>query len=155
MIACFYLVSNTLHDVIKAYVKKKKGKCIVHVLPMDVQLDCDNRTMVQPDVQVICDRNKLRKRSVYGAPDFVAEVLSPSTRKKDISIKLRKYENAGVKEYWIVDPDKKRAHAYEFAKEELPVMYTFEDKVPVSIFEGECKVDFAEIYDYVKFLYEE
>ena len=149
------LIAMEIYDVIKAYIKKKKGECIVHASPMDVQLDCDNRTMVQPDVQVICDRNKLRKRSVYGAPDFVAEVLSPSTRKKDISIKLYKYENAGVSEYWIVDPDKKRVHVYQFEKEELPVMYTFEDKIPVGIFGDECVVDFAEVYDYVRFLYEE
>ena len=145
------LITLEIYDVIKAYIKKKKGKCIVHAAPMDVQLDCDNRTMVQPDIQVICDRDKLRKRSVYGAPDFVVEVMSPSTRKKDVNIKLRKYEQAGVREYWIVDPDKKRVHVYEFEKEGAPIRYSFDNKIPVGIFGEECIVNFAEIYDYVKF----
>lgn len=149
------IITNRINIRIDAYVQKKKGKCIVVISPIDVQLDCDDRTMVQPDVLIICDRNKIKKRVVYGAPDLVVEVLSPSTRIKDISIKMKKYHNAGVREYWIVDPDKKRVYVYEFEKEELPAVYTFEDKVPVGIFEGECEVDFAEIYEYVRFLYED
>lgn len=121
---------------------------------MDVQLDCDDKTIVQPDVLLVCDRNKLKNGRVFGVPDLVVEVLSPSTRKKDILIKYGKYLNAGVKEYWIVDPAKKRICVYEFEKDDFPVMYTFDDKVPVGIFEGECEVDFAEIYEYTGFLYE-
>lgn len=139
---------------IDKYIQEKKGPCIVHALPMDVQLDRDNKTMIQPDVLVLCDRGKIRKRSLYGAPDFVVEVLSPSTKKKDITIKLRKYKNAGVREYWIVDPDKKVVYVYEFGECDFPIIYTFDDKIPVGIFGGECEVDFAEIYEYVEFLYE-
>lgn len=149
------LIATRISVKIDAHIQKKKGECIVLAMPMDVQLDRDERTMVQPDVLVLCDRDKIRKRSLYGEPDFVVEILSPSTRKKDISIKLRKYKNAGVREYWIVDPDKKIIYVYEFAKCEFPVMYTFEDKVPVGILGGECEVDFAEIYRYVEFLYEQ
>lgn len=148
-------IAGQIYSAFDVYIKKKKGKCIPGIAPIDVQLDRDNRTMVQPDVLIICDRNKIKKRVVYGAPDLVVEVLSPSTRIKDISIKMKKYHNAGVREYWIVDPDKKRVYVYEFEKEELPAVYTFEDKVPVGIFEGECEVDFAEIYEYVRFLYED
>jgi Uma2 family endonuclease len=76
----------------------------------------------------------------------VVEVLSTSTRKKDTSIKLALYQRAGVREYWIVDPKQRRIYVYGFEKGELPVIYTFENKVPVGIFDGAIEVDFTEIY---------
>ena len=111
--------------------------------------------MIQPDVLVVCDRNKLKNGRLFGAPDFVVEILSPSSRKKDSYIKLVKYSNADVREYWLVDPDKKRVVVYDFANDELAKGYTFKEKVPVSIFNGHCEVDFAEINEYIRFLYEE
>ena len=134
------------------YVATNKGKCKIFSAPSDVQLDCDNRTMVQPDVFIICDRNKLNKKVLYGAPDLAVEIISPSTRKKDIITKTHKYRNAGVLEYWIVDPMKKQVRVYEFEKDNSTALYTFDDKVPVGIWGGECMVDFKEIYDYIKFL---
>lgn len=137
------------------YIRKKKGKCITITSPIDVQLDCDNRTMVQPDVVIVCDRNKFKKGRIFGAPDLVVEVLSESTRKKDIFIKGHKYWNAGVREYWLVDPVKKRVQVQRYEENDFPVLYTFEQKVPVGIWNGECEVDFAEIYEYIRFLYED
>lgn len=148
------LLSAEIWEQLKSYIRKKRGHCIPFMAPADVQLDCDDKTMVQPDVFVVCDRDKIINRCTFGAPEFVVEVLSPATRKKDISIKLRKYIGAGVLEYWIVDPDKKAVVVYDFAHDELPVIYGFNVKVPVGIFEGECKVDFAEIYEYISFLYD-
>lgn len=69
-------------------------------------------------------------------------------------MKLEKYMNAGVREYWMVDPEKKKVIVYDFGHEEYPMLYGFDAKIPVGIFEGECEVDFAEIYDYIRFLYE-
>ena len=138
------------------YIKKKGGKCIALGAAIDTQLDCDKRTMVLPDVMVMCDRDKLRKNKLFGAPDFVAEVLSPSTKQKDRGIKLNKYMAAGVREYWIVDPDKKHITVYTPSEEwdyEIE-MYTFEMKVPVAIFNNECVIDFYEIYEYIEFMYE-
>lgn len=137
------------------YVRQNKGKCMPLVSPVDVQLDCDDRTMVQPDVLVICDRDKMKRRVVYGAPDFIVEILSPSTRRKDMNLKMAKYSEAGVREYWMVDPDKKKVVVYNLEHEEFPVIYTFEDEVPVGIFEGKCRIDFADIYENMRFLYEE
>ena len=54
------------------------------IAPIDVQLDCDDKTMIQPDIYIVCDRDKIKDFGIYGAPDFVLEVLSPSTRKKDM-----------------------------------------------------------------------
>ena len=69
-------------------------------------------------------------------------------------VKLGKYESAGVREYWIVDPKKKRVLVYDFEHTDFPALYTFTDQIPVVIFDGECRVDFASIYEYVRFLYE-
>lgn len=137
-----------------AYVTSKKGACLPIVSPVDVQLDCDDKTMVQPDVIIVCDRNKVIGHCVYGAPDFIVEILSPSTRRKDMVIKLNKYMNAGVKEYWMIDPKKKSVLVYDFANDNYPMIYGFDAKVPVNLWNGDCEIDFQEIYDYVRFLYE-
>ena len=120
----------------------------------DVQLDCDEKTMVEPDVLIVCDRDKIINRCVYGAPDFIIEILSKSTKKKDSVIKLNKYLNAGVREYWMIDPMKKKVIVYDFDHDEYPVIYGFDGKVPVGIWNGDLAIDFAEVYDHVKFLYE-
>ena len=144
-------ISVRLH----AFISQKKGACMVFSAPVDVQLDCDEKTMVQPDVLVVCDREKIVPTHVYGAPDLIMEILSPATRKIDMNIKHSKYAAAGVREYWLIDPDKKKIVVYDLENEELPVVYGFENRVPVGIFQGECEIDFSEIYESVKFLYQE
>lgn len=131
--------------IFKDYITKKQGRCEVLVSPIDVQLNCDDKTIVQPDVLILCDESKINKRCIFGAPDLVVEILSPSTKKKDMSIKLAKYIEAGVREYWIVDPDKKKVIVYDWEQEEILKVYGFESKVPVGIFESKCEVDFAKI----------
>lgn len=147
-------LAGRIFSILDVFVLSKKGKCIPFVSPIDVQLDCDDKTMVQPDVMVVCDRDKIRNRCLYGAPDFVVEILSPSTSKKDSTIKLNKYKAAGVREYWMVDPDKKKVVVYDWSKSEMPTVYGFDAKVPVGIFRGECEIDFPEIYEQITFLYE-
>ncbi len=143
-----------IHSILDGFILSRKGTCIPFASPVDVQLDCDDKTMVQPDVIVLCDRDKAINHCVYGAPDFVVEVLSPSTSKRDTAIKLKKYKAAGVREYWMVDPDKKKVVVYDWSKSELPTIYGFDTKVPVGIFHGDCEIDFAEIYQEIAFLYE-
>lgn len=147
------IIGFELCKVIRDYIQKKKGNCIPIVSPVSVQLDCDDKTILEPDVVVVCDRDKFKNGIIFGAPDFVVEVLSPSTRKKDLTIKHFKYMNAGVREYWIIDPVKKNIVVYDFKTLDLPEIYTFEHKVPVKIFNGECLVDFKEIFEYIEFLY--
>jgi Uma2 family endonuclease len=147
------LISGEIYMRFSEYIRKNKGGCIAAYAPLDVQLDRDDRTMVQPDVMIICDRDKLRGNGVYGAPDLVVEILSASTRKKDSFKKLEKYSSAGVREYWLVDPDRKKVVVYDFAHEEYPVVYGFDHIVPVGIFDDKCRVDFSEIYEQVQFLY--
>lgn len=84
------LLASRLHMALFTYILANKGKCFVLEAPLNVQLDCDEKTMVQPDVIVLCDHGKRRGFGIFGAPDLVVEVLSPSTRKKDLGIKLEK-----------------------------------------------------------------
>lgn len=118
--------------------------------PVDVQLDCDDKTMVQPDVIVVCDHDKIIDRCIMGAPDFVVEILSTSTMKKDMFLKLDKYQNAGVREYWMVDAKKGRVITYFFEEDSAPVIYGMDAKIPVKIFDGELEIDFGEIQEYLK-----
>ena len=137
----------------RAYVKENKGQCKVYAAPTDVQLDCDDRTMVQPDLMVLCDRKKLLRRCIFGAPDFVLEILSPSTRRKDITIKSGKYAAAGVREYWIIDPDREKILVFDFEHDDFPVIYTFDDQVPVKIWEDRFCINFPEIRDELREIY--
>ena len=122
--------------------------------PVDVQLDCDEKTVVQPDVLIVCDRAKFQNGRVFGAPDFVAEVLSPSTRKKDMSLKVYKYMNAGVREYWIIDPEKKAVIVYDLEHEAIPVIYGFDAEIPVLVWDGKCRISFPLMMKAMGFLYE-
>lgn len=130
---------------IELYIRTQKGNCKVFAAPLDVQLDCDNKTIVQPDLVVSCDKSKRSKKGIYGAPDMCIEIISPATRKKDIGLKLQKYMNAGVREYWIVDAKRERVICYYFESEDYPLLYTFQDKVPVHIFESRLEIDFSYI----------
>lgn len=138
-------VSMSLSNKFYNFISKKKGPCRVFSAPVDVQLDCDNRTMVQPDIMILCDMKKFTERCIMGAPDFVVEILSESTKKKDSTIKLEKYRSAGVREYWMIDLKKERIIVHSFEKQEDPVIYGFESIVPVGIYEGDLMVDFKEL----------
>lgn len=146
------LLAGQIYSQLLACITAHNMDCIPFIAPADVQLDCDNRTMLQPDVFVMCDRSQIQKTHIYGAPDFTVEILSKSTRSKDMNLKQDKYRNAGVREYWIVDPDKRKVIVYLFGNEPDVNIYGFRDKIPVSISDGVCEIDFAEIDDYVKFL---
>lgn len=148
------LLSKEICQLLDTYIRKNNGKCITFLAPADVQLDCDDKTMVQPDLFVLCDLKKMKLNKVYGAPDLVVEVLSKSTKRKDMYLKLEKYINADVREYWLVDPDKRSVLVYDFQNDELPKIYGFDSKVPVSIFDGACEIDFNIIYERAKIFYE-
>ena len=120
--------------------------CTVFLSPCDVQLDKDDRTMLQPDLFVVCGPFDRDARSIFGAPDLTVEVLSPATRSKDMLLKLHKYQNAGVKEYWVVDPDFKTVLVYDFSDDSFyPGKYDFYSKIPIRLSGGKCVIDFAEI----------
>lgn len=94
---------------------------------------------------VVCDKRKLGKKYVAGAPDFIAEILSPSTKEKDMFVKLMKYRQAGVREYWMIDMDRERVITYDFEEDDIPVIHGMDETVPVKIFGGELDIPFPEI----------
>lgn len=103
--------------------------------PFAVFLNQDDKNYVEPDISVICDKAKLNDQGCNGAPDWVIEVTSPSNPQNDYGIKLFKYRTAGVREYWIVNPQKKSVMVYDLEKVQRSNQYTFEEDVPVCIFE--------------------
>lgn len=113
--------------------------------PVDVRLDCDDRTIVQPDVLILCDKDKIRKWGIDGAPDFCLEIISESTGRKDYIKKLQKYTDAGVKEYWIIDPYRRRLMTYCWKDDYLPHMYPLDGKVGVELYDGELEIDLGQI----------
>ena len=102
-------------------------------------LNSDDKTYIEPDISVICDKSKLDEKGCHGAPDWVIEIVSPGSKRMDYFIKLFKYRTAGVKEYWIVDPDRKLVIVYEFDKDDANT-YSFFDEVPVGIYDGDLKI---------------
>ena len=143
-----------LGHLFEGYIEANGGECVPFVAPTDVQLDCDDKTMVQPDVLVVCDRKKITRARIVGAPDLIVEVLSPSNAMVDLIIKLAKYKHAGVREYWTVFPDDKAVFVYDFTKTDEAVQYSFEDTIPVGIWDGKCKIDFKKIYKKMEFMYQ-
>lgn len=144
------LIAFEMGFQISSFIRQKKGKCIVMLSPVDVQLDRDEKTMVQPDVLILCDREKFKNKVIYGAPDFVMEVLSPGTRKKDMFIKSEKYRKAGVREYWILDPINKELRKYCFEKGDDCVRYQLNESVGISVFAEELQVDLQPVEEILR-----
>ena len=121
-------------------------ECEIFLAPCDVHLDRDKWTMVQPDIFIVCDSSQINRKRIEGAPDFVIEVLSPSTRSKDMYLKLQKYKYAGVREYWLVDLKSKYVLVHDLVNDTPQKLYPFKGKIPVLISNGECEIDFDRIY---------
>ncbi len=132
-----------------------EGKpCSVYPAPFDVRLfqsEKDNPKdvdlVVQPDLMVVCDRNKIDRHGVRGAPDLVIEILSDSTRRIDRLVKFNLYQKAGVREYWIVDPDACTiaVHLLQDGQYGSPEFYVRNAFVPVSILD-DCTIDSSRIF---------
>lgn len=127
------LISGELFTIINNYIKSKGGSCEPYIAPFAVFLNKDDKNYVEPDISVICDKAKLTDKGCSGAPDWIIEVVSPGSRRMDYSIKLFKYRTAGVREYWIVDPEKKRILVYDLEHEDMNE-YTFADTVNAGIY---------------------
>lgn len=136
-----------------AYLEGKP--CEVYIAPFDVRLpehsnasDEDTITVVQPDLMVICDRNKLDDRGVKGAPDLVVEIISPSTAKRDITTKYELYQRHGVKEYWLMYPNDRMLLVYrlsEAGKYASPLVFGEADSVQVQLL-GDLEVDMSTVF---------
>lgn len=129
-------ISHRLAWKIENYIQSKKGSCEVFPAPFAVFLNQDDRNYVEPDISVICDKDKINDKGCAGAPDWIIEVTSPSSTRMDYAIKLFKYRTAGVREYWIVNPMKKAIQTYIFEGEEDSNLFSFDDEIPVHVLGG-------------------
>lgn len=121
--------------VIGQYIDAHDGLCKVYPAPFAVFLNMDDRNYVEPDISVICDKNKLNEYGCNGAPDWVIEITSPSDPQRDYGIKLFKYRAAGVREYWIVNPKTQTVNLFDFEHEKMSNQYSFDDEIPVCIYD--------------------
>lgn len=128
-------LSRKLHQSIANYIDSHNGKCEALAAPFAVFLNDDDINYVEPDISVICDHSKLDDKGCHGAPDWIIEIVSPSSKSRDYMTKLFKYRMAGVREYWIVDPQKQQVMVYGFEKDCVE-QYDFGENVPVGIYEG-------------------
>ncbi len=143
------MILGELHLLFRKCTDEHNVPCDVWLAPSDVRLDRDDFTMVQPDLFVVCSREYDHPNRLEGAPDLAVEILSPSTRSKDMGLKLFKYWNAGVREYWVVDPKNRSVAVYCFNGEDcVQEQYSFSDTVPVHISDGTCSIDFSGILKY-------
>lgn len=136
-------ISNYLSTEINLYIRSKTGNCEVFQAPFAVFLSQDDKTYAEPDISVICSKDKINSRGCNGAPDWVVEIVSPGSRYMDYGTKLFKYQFAGVREYWIVDPVKKQITVWNWEENDME-MYTFSDSVKAGIYEDLC-IDFSKI----------
>lgn len=126
----------------RSYIHSNKGNCKVFPAPFDVKLADDLLTIVQPDISIVCNPNKLDQKRCNGAPDFIIEIVSSGNPWDDYTKKLFYYKNFGVREYWIVDPQREMITVYNFEKEIINKQYSFDDKIKVGIF-PDLEIDFS------------
>ncbi|MBD5484314.1 MAG: Uma2 family endonuclease [Lachnospiraceae bacterium] len=127
------------------FIAEHRGRCKILPAPFGVYIKDDEHNFVEPDISVICDLDKLDEKGCHGAPDWVIEIVSPSSKYMDRVRKLTLYKEAGVREYWIVDPMQRNVTVYDLEHADNPKVSAFTDQVKVGIYE-----DFA--IDFNKYL---
>ena len=139
-------ISVNLTGLLYNYLKGKT--CELYAAPFDVRLNADtlDNTVVQPDVLVICDSEKLDDAGCKGAPDFIVEILSPSTSSRDRHLKFDLYRKVGVREYWVVEPDENIVSVHILTNEDyITRIYGETDAAPISVLDNR-KIDLAEVF---------
>lgn len=137
-------ISMELSTVLNTYIRGKKGSCRVFHAPFDVKLSEQPLTIVQPNLMIVCDKDKLDGKRCNGAPDFIIEIVSPGNPADDYIRKLYYYKNAGVREYWIVDPRRKNVTINFFEGNMLNVQYSFDSVIKVNIYD-DLYINFSDI----------
>ena len=127
---------GSLHAQIYNYIKSKNGKCEVIPSPFAVFLETEGKTnYVEPDLSVICDPDKIDEKGCQGAPDWIIEIVSPSSKQMDYGRKQALYLAAGVREYWIVDPMRETVLIYKAEEDWGPAFSRLGEKIKVGIYE--------------------
>lgn len=136
-------IVGELFAAIRDYIRKNNGSCRIYPAPFAVFLSKDDTTYVEPDISVICDSKKLNDKGCSGAPDWIIEIVSSGSRRMDYYTKLFKYRSTGVREYWIVDPDKNEITVWDFEGDDVEE-YTFHDIIHAHIY-NDLAVDFSKL----------
>ena len=138
-------VVGNLYREISVYLKGHA--CRVFPAPFGVWMTSDEQEHVEPDITVVCDREKIHTKGYVGVPDFIVEVLSPSTAVKDKTVKLRLYRKAGVREYWIIDPSNEIVEVYPLQDSTVgePQVYGKNAIVNVGIFD-DLSINLTDIF---------
>ena len=141
-------IASEIHG--QLYMFLRGEPCKSYIPPFDVRLNAESYDdiVVQPDIMVVCDMDKLDDKSCIGSPDMIVEVISPSSKRHDKETKYQIYQNAGVREYWIIDPAEQtvEAHVLESGKY-IKSLYTQADTAPVHVLEG-CRIHLAEVFSF-------
>ena len=131
---------------IKLHIRQNKGKCKIYPAPFAVYIKKDKHNYVEPDISVVCDRDKLDERGCQGAPDWIIEIVSSSSKTMDYERKVILYREVGVREYWIVDPETETVTVYDFerdasrgtdkraSQETESMQHAFSERIKVGIF---------------------
>jgi Uma2 family endonuclease len=146
------LISSELYVQIKNFLEKTQSRCEAYYAPFDVRFpegahDDEIIDAVQPDIVVVCDSDKLDEKGCQGAPDFIVEILSPSTEHKDCVIKRSLYEKNRVKEYWIIDPSNNLVTVYQLDEFGYgkPSIYAGKDRLSVKTLHG-LEIDLDKVF---------
>lgn len=128
-------LTGSLYSEIRTYLRSRHGTCQVFIAPFAVFLNQDSFNYFEPDISVVCSPDKLNEKGCHGAPDWIIEVLSPSTAGYDHVIKLNKYMEAGVREYWIVNPIQKKVFVYFLETNNFKAdMFRFDEEIKVNLY---------------------
>ncbi|MDQ1350751.1 MAG: hypothetical protein QG657_1053 [Acidobacteriota bacterium] len=148
-------ISMNLGFEISKFLKVKGKKCKVYAAPFDVrlpegeQIDEEIMTVVQPDISVVCNPEKLDDKGCKGAPDFIAEITSLATIKKDMKDKLLLYEKHGVPEYWVIQPEDNIVMVYKLNEQkryDRAKIFSKEDKIELKLKEGRIEIDLEKVF---------
>ncbi|RKI74643.1 Uma2 family endonuclease [bacterium 1xD42-87] len=120
---------------IGSYIEQNKGNCELLPAPFGVLIKKDDRNYVEPDISVICHGDRLDEKGCHGAPDWVIEIVSPSSRKMNYVRKTKLYQETGVREYWIVDPNKEMVTVYHEKQWDVPVCHSFAERIQAGIYQ--------------------
>lgn len=131
-----------LHYSIRDFILNHKGSCQVAMDPFAVFLNDDDRNYVEPDLSVICNLSKIDEKGCHGAPDWIIEIVSPSSERMDYVVKQFKYRTAGVREYWVIDKPLQKVTVFDFENDKM-FEYDFTQKIPVAIYNGELEIELS------------
>lgn len=142
-------ILHFLDRTIGNHIADNHGTCEIFPAPFSVFLNDDDKTYVEPDISIICDKNKINDKGCSGAPDWIIEIVSPNSKRMDYYTKLALYRTAGVREYWIVDSQRKTILVYDMEHDDGPVLHSFADKIKVNIYHN-LYIDFKDIMQTIR-----